>query len=575
MRRARLRRLGWALVLLAGRAAADEDVCPGIAFAGRGVSLSDSERRLACGDQDSEAWKDVPRAQVRRLLAAFLQKRAYYRPVFAERGATLIVDPGPRTLITRLSGTGLPPGLDLTKRRRVVGEPMTPAMLDSISGSVSTELQNRGIACPAPELSADARTGVVSVAVSSAVPHVVNRIEEPQLPGIAPTIFRRFEAFERGKPMDQRLFTITSDRIMSQALFVNSRYDVSCATSGVTIVHRVAAGPPRLVRVGIGMDTEGYAHLRAQWQHSRIGARASSAETTLLASSKEQSLESSEHVYFSDLSRFALLPQAVAGRSDEPDYETLYAQVSMNPSMTWDDQGAHVEADAGPALQYIDTRRGLGPPGSTFLAFNAHAELTSHLFEYFLREPQRGSRVSLDTASRVAGIDSRLTAHRGRLSTEKLWNLGDFEPPLLILGERNWAGTVWVRDHRAAAEQLPPSYRFFLGGDADYRGVGEQKLPGDAIGYFTGVYQSLELRLGDVLPHKVQPFAFFDAAMGGRTSFHLERDVYYAPGFGARWSAPFGSIRGTIARSIQWRREADTPERPSRWQYFFSYGLEF
>jgi translocation and assembly module TamA len=563
------------LLVPPSRAAAETEVCPGLVFANDDVSLTPSEQRLVCGDPQSEAWRDVPRAQAEKLLTAFLQKRAFYLPVFAERGAVLLVDPGRRTRIARLNGPGLPAGIDLSKRREVVGRPMTSSMLDSISAGVSTELRNRGIACPAVDLSADARTGEVSVTASTAAVSVVDRIEEPLLPGIAPVVFRRFEAFKRGKPLDQRLFSLTSDRVVGQALFLNSSYDVSCGTAGVRIVHRVAAAPPRLVRIGVGVDTEGFAHLRAQWQHSRIGARASSAESTLLASSREQSLESSEHVYFQDDSRFALLPQAFGGRSDEPDYETLYAQISADPSITWDDQSLHLEAQAGPALQYIDTRRGLGPPGSTFLAFNTHVELTGHMFEYFLRDPRRGARGQLDTSSRVAGVNSRVTAHRARVATERLWNVGDFDPPFLILGERNWAGTIWVRDQRAALVELPPAARFFLGGDTDYRGVGQQKLPGDAVGFFTGVYQGLEFRLGDVLPWRVQPFVFVDGAMGGRTAFHLERDVYYAPGFGVRWPSPIGSFRGTVARSLFWHREELTPSRPQRWQYFLSYGLEF
>jgi translocation and assembly module TamA len=569
--------LAWLLLLLSSRASARAEAaaCPGVIFEARGPDLTKTERRLVCGDPDSEAWKSVPRSQVRRLLTAFLQKRGYYYPVFTDRGPDLVVATGRRTSISRLSGSGFPPGVDLSKRRRLGGEPMTADMLDSISAAASQELQNRGIACPSVVLSADARTGEVRVVSSSAPVHVVEEIEEPSLPGIAPSIFRRFEAFERGKPMDRRLFLLTSDRVVSQALFLNSRYEVICGPDGARIVHRVAAAPSRLVRIGVGVDTEGLGHFRAQWQHSRIGARASTSETTLLASAREQSLESAEHLYVSAGSRFAFLPRAVVGRSDEPDYETAYGQISADPSITWDDQAAHVDLQAGPALQYVDTRRGIGPAGSTFLAFNAHAELTSHLFEFFQREPQRGSRVQLDTASRVAGVVSKVTAHRVRIGTEKLWNVGSFEPPLLVLSERDWAGTVWVRDQKAALAELPPGYRFFMGGDADYRGAGQQKLPGDAIGYFTAAYQSLELRLGDVLPYRLQPFVFTDAAMGGRTAFHLERDVYYAPGFGARWPTPFGAFRATVARSLFWRREDQTAPRPPRWQYFVSYGLEF
>ena len=570
-----MRVLAVVLLLSLPRSLAAEELCPGIAIEGARVALTAGERRLLCGDPQSEAWKTVPRAQAEGFFRAFLQQRAYHSPAFSVRDDKLVVDPGPRTLIKSLSGSGVPAGIDLSKRRRVIGQPMTPAALDAVQAALLGDLQNRGYACPEIEMSADPRTGDVRATVSTGVVHIVERIEEPELKGIDPAIFRRFEAFQRGKPLDQRLLSLTSDRIVSEALFLNSRYDVTCTSAGVRIAHVVTPASPRLVRLGVGVDTEGLVRLRAQWQHSRIGWRASSAEATLLASAREQSLEASQHLYVRPDSRVYLLPRALAARSDEPAYETVSSELSLMPAVTWDDQLLRMETQAGPALEYADTRRGLGPVGSTFLVFNTHTELTTHLYEYFLREPRRGFRADLDTASRAAGVASRVTAHRVRLSTEKLWNLGAYDPPLIVLGARGWVGTTFIGDRQAALADLPPDFRFFLGGDADFRGASRQRLPSDENGFLTAAYEGLELRLGDVLPYKIQPLVFIDAAMGGLTSFHLDPDVYYAPGFGARWSSPVGAFRFTLARDLIWRRDPATAPQSPHWQFFFSYGLEF
>ena len=116
--------------------------------------------------------------------------------------------------------------------------------------------------------------------------------------------------------------------------------------------------------------------------------------------------------------------------------------------------------------------------------------------------------------------------------------------------------------------------RFFIGGDADFRGVGPGEL-GDESGFLSGVYEGLELRAGDLLPFKLQPLVFIDAAMAGRGSLKLDPDVYYAPGAGMRWSTFIGAFRVTLARSFVWRRDpATAPGRP-HWQFFFSYGREF
>lgn len=561
-------------LLLPANAADKASDCPGVVFTGANISLTAVEKRLVCGDPDSEAWREVPWAQAKGFLTAFLQQRGYHAPEFTAKGGRLHVDSGPLTKVKRLDGAGLPPGVDLSKRRRVVGAPLTPALLDKVKAGVTDELQNRGFACPAVEVSADARDGSLLARFPGGVTSVAHPIEDPVVEGVDPSIFRRFEAFRRDRPLDQSLLTITSRRVVNEALFLSSSYDVTCGTGGVRIVHRAASGPPRMVRIGIGIDTEGYARFRARWNHSRIGWRASTAEATLFASKREQSFEAQTRLYASPSSRLFLIPRAIAARSDQPRFETAAAEVSVGPGYTWDDQYRRFEVRAGPAVEYVDTRRGIGPRDSYFQSFKTRAEVTSHPFEYHLREPRAGYHATLDTASRISQVNSSLTAHRARVGMENLWNVGRFDPPLAVFGARGWAGTTMVGDRDTALRELPPAMRFFIGGDADFRGVGPGEL-GDESGFLTGVYQGLELRAGDLLPWKLQPLVFVDAAMSGRSSASLDPDVYYAPGFGMRWSTFIGAFRATLARSLIWRRDPLTAPGPRHWQFFFSYGKEF
>lgn len=560
--------------LLGAVSAAGPEPCPGVVFEGPALSLTDSERRMVCGDPESEVWRDLPRSQVERYLRAFLQQRAHHFPVFTLRGRTLVVDPGRRTLVTKLTGLGLPEGLDLGKRRRVVGRPLTPVLLDSVKRDLLLDLQNRGYACPEVGVTADAKTGELSTSLLGGEVLTVREISEPVLPGLDSGMFQRFEAFERGKPMDRRLFSLTSDRIVTEALFISSSYDVSCGTEGAAVLHRAVPAPPRLLRLGIGVDTEGLARARASWRHSRIGWRGSSAVATIEASSREQSAEAFLRWYLGPSSRWHLVPRAVAARIDEARFETRSAELSLMPAVTFDDQNLHGAFQAGPAVQYADTVRGVGPDDSVFMTFNTRAELTTHSFEYFQRDPRNGSRAELETASRVSEISSELTAHRLRLSLQKLWNLGAYDPPLAVLGTRGWIGTTVIGDRQAAVEGLPPAFRFFLGGDGDFRGASRGEL-GDEFGFLSAAYQGIELRAGDVLPYRIQPLVFIDAAMAGRTPLHLQRDVYYAPGFGARWATFVGAFRVSLARSLVWRRDPATAPQRGHWQFFFSYGREF
>lgn len=562
-----------ALLLLA-RAAGAAELCPGVVVEDGTLDLSPTEKRLVCGDPESEGWRTVPRRQAEGFLRAFLQTRARHAPRFTRRDGDLVVRPGPQTRVSALSGRDLPLGVDVGKRRRVVGRPLTPSLLDAAASWTAAEMQDRGWACAEADATADPADGEVLVRGRPGKPLVVGPVEEPSLGELDARVFRRYEAFARGYPYDRRLFALTSERIIAETLFLSSLYQVDCSSTGTRIVHRVVAGPPRLVRIGIGVDTEGYARLRARWTHSLIGARASFLQSTFHGSTREQSLETFMRAYPSPGARAHLLPRASAARLDESRFETFTIDLSLAPASSADGPLARWEWSAGPVFQYARTVRGLGTGDTDFLALRGRLAVLSHLFEYYAREPRQGWRAELDVLSRAAGLHSELSAHRLSLDAERLWNLGAYDPPLAVLGSRARAGVTLTGAEEATLARLPPSFRFFPGGDADFRGVRRGELAGDA-GFFTTVYHGLELRAGDVLPLRLQPLLFFDTAMGGRRSGRLEPDVYWAPGFGARWPTFIGSFRATLARNLLWHRDPSTTAPAPHWQFFFSYGREF
>lgn len=563
-----------AALLLAASPCRARETCRGVIIQGARIELTAAERRLICGDPASEAWRDMPQAQIERFLRAFLQKRAYHAPRFFQRDGALVVETGTATSVSRLGGRDLPAGVDVAKRRKITGRPLTPPMLDAVASWTAAQLHNRGYACASVEASADARTGEI-VAIAQPGPLlIVGPIEEPRLHGLDPRVFGRYEAFRRGFAYDRRLLALTSERIVAETLFLSSNYEVDCSSSATRIIHHVVAGPPRLIRIGVGVDTEGLARVRARWTHALIGRRASSLQATFQGSTREQSLEGIMRLYPAPSARSHLVPRAFLARRDETRFETVTADASLTPTIFYDDQTARWEFGAGPALQYARTVRGLGVGDSDFLAFQGRAAVYTHLMELYAREPREGFRADLDALSRVAGLHSDLTAHRLRLTAERLWNLGGFDPPLAVLGTRSLAGTTLTGAEEAALADLPPDFRFYPGGDADYRGVGRGVLAGDA-GFFTVVYQGLELRAGDTLPLRLQPLLFIDAAMGGRRSLSLQKDVYYAPGLGLRWPTIIGAFRLTFARNLLWHRDLAAPPPRPHWQFFFSYGREF
>jgi len=551
------------------------DLCPRVRLIGPDPGLNEVEKRLVCGNDQSEGWKHIPLNESEHFMRAFLQRRGYDYPRFSVDGERLTVRVGTQTLITKLVGRGLEGLYDLGKKRGVVGKPLTPEALDELKLDVSARLQEQGYACPTVDLDADARTGVVTVSADPGVYYLLTYIHQPRLDGLDPGVFDRFQAHQYGYPFDIRLLDLTAERIVQQALFQSAYYDVSCSTAGLNITQRVVEAKPHLVAVGFGVDTEGYAETRAQWRASRLGYRASSMEASLFASYREQRADALMHYYLRPSDRLNLVPRATLNRDNEVPYEVADARASLSPNWTWDDDELHLELLGGPVLEHINTLRGVGPASDTFFAFETRAIVTSHLFEYYQRDPRVGWQAGLQTSSRARGAYSDLSAQRLRLFGEKLWNVGHYDPPWLVLADRGWAGTVITDGDARTNTLLPPSQRFFIGGDVDLRGAQRQELPNDAGGFFTAVYDGLELRVNDVLPFKLDPLIFCDAAMGGRAQWSLDRDIYYSPGVGLRWASPFGVFRISEARGTVARRTLPSDTKLPHWQFFFSFGTEF
>jgi translocation and assembly module TamA len=568
-----------AQALSAAPASADAHApCPAVAFVSTAtIKLTEIERKLLCGDPNTEGWKTIPLNEAEYFMRAFLQQRGYQNPSFTVDRDTLRVDVGPKSRVAGLDVKGLPPGVDASKLRMIVRKDLTPKELDSIKTTLVALLQDHGYPCPEIVLSADSESGEVSAQAVPGAPDVMKPAVPVKLEQVDPRVFNRYMAFEYGQAFDMRLLSLTSQRTVVDSLFVSAYYDVSCSTAGMSITHRVVEGKPRLYQLGAGFDTEGYAIGKAQWKKTRIGWRDSSLEGSLYASFREETAEASMHLYADPATRLYLMPQVIFDREDQIQYEYVTEQALLQPGTSWDTEHLRLDLIAGPLEEHITTLSGVGPANDTFFAFHTKWTLTGHLYEYYATQPREGSRVTIETLSRVAGVDSSLTAHRLTAQGETLWNLGGDDPPALVLGTRYWVGTTFVTDLPFATQNLGPDMRFFLGGDANLRGISLNSMPSDQYGFFTVAYDGLELRMGDVIAHGVQPLIFLDAAMAGRADIHLDPDVYWSPGVGVRWQLPVGAIRGTLARGLVWNRapsEIDATYAP-HWQLFLSFGEEF
>jgi translocation and assembly module TamA len=175
------------------------------------------------------------------------------------------------------------------------------------------------------------------------------------------------------------------------------------------------------------------------------------------------------------------------------------------------------------------------------------------------------------------GIGSPVSADRFDLTAKQLWNIGNYSPPLFVLGIRV-QGTMTTANEVTLGqgrEQLPIEYRIFLGGDDNLRGFSRQSLNNGGLGYLTAVYIGTELRIVDEMPFNLEPFLLWDGAQLGDRKGTLDRALFTDYGAGLRWRSPFGTLRGSIAQGAILNKNTFSSPYKEELVGFVSFGREF
>jgi translocation and assembly module TamA len=556
--------------------AAAERLCPGVEVAGElSPGFSGMEKRLICGDPDhsdpeGRAWAEIPKNQARFHLTTFLQDRGRYRPSFSEAAdGALRVDIGPPTYARSLTQTGAPPTLDLGRKREVVGELLTPQLLNSVETWVNHELGTLGYPCPQVKSTADVVTGDIRVEIDPGPFQDLVSISEDPIEGLAPGMLRRYDAFRFGYPYDVDLLTVTASRVLSQGIVQSIYFKSACGKEGAVVSQGTVAGPPRILSFSIGANTQELLRLQASWKNARLGRAGSLVEVSALASARRQRLLTSLTWYpFPEPSRRYFKPLLLVEHQNRPLLESLSARTELTPATSWDNRTWGVGWRVGPAFEAIRTIRGSGQGNSKFLSLTQELTAMSHRYELYQSSPRAGASFTFTSDLNSSALGSDTSAQRFRLAGHALWNLRDYDPPLLILGGRFGLSSTVAGDVNA----VPALYRYALGGSSDLRGFGLDELPEDHQGRLTEVFAGVEARLVTVLPLNLQPLAFVDAGRLGARPFSLDPAWYWSPGAGVRWESPIGAVRATVAHGYV---TGDPGRASSHLQFFISLGEEF
>lgn len=545
------------------------------------ISFTDNEMLLLCGDTNEDSWKEIPPAQVEFTLRNYLKQRAYYHPTFSYENQVLSVDPGPLRMATELTFEGTPDLFDKIKIRDIIGRPLTSELLDKIQNFTTSRLKNLGYACPEVKIQASPETGKVLVLVRAGPLYVFNEAELADSLGLYPKTMRRFDAFQVDSPYRYEWVKLSSNRAENDGIVVSSQFNFVCPSEPLatheiqhlTLNQTIMGGTRHLLTIGAGASTEEFPIAEFSLKSVRLNDDGANLQVTLYLSQRIQKLNTVFTDYtFKNAPRFDLAPNLTIEHDKETTYNYSQFQATLPFEYHGDLENKSWLISLGPsAIRQFSASNANSTP-LTYFALLGRLNFTTHDYELYADDPRSGGIVDLNIAVLSDGTIPRPLATVYHLSGSKLIELNRVDPPQWVLGFRYGLATLSTDERPQTSTKIAPQYFNTLGGDQNLRGFGRNELALGTVGAMTSAYLGTEFRYAKTLPVGIEPFLFFDLGSLGSSPFTLDSTLYYSPGFGIRWSTPFGAIRATIAHGYV-SKNANPDEE--HLQGFLSFGREF
>lgn len=568
------------LSLLAACAHKSKKICDHVELREGKLSLGRNEEVLVCGsDKGGEGWKQVPLPQAQYQLSVYLNNEGYLTPRFERDQDKLYVWSGPRTEIKSFQVVGADTQLDPSKKRKIVGEPLEPARLDEATQWAETQLRNKGHACPKVAVEAQAWDGKVVV---TAQPGLIQRIRSLHRVGFDAfdhEYLKRYEAFDIGDEFDAREMQLTVTRMLSDGFIQSANFQTLCQENFVDLTLNGSLGPPKLFRFEVGASTEQFPFGRVIFKNVRLDDKASSFTAQLDVSPRVQSVALTSQLYWLPGSaRTFFGPRAQTARYKETAYEYLEAKGGADLGRYWDIWDLRLIGRVGPTVNFLETKQGVGPTSVSYLSWDGSLEAMSHNYESNVRTQFEGWNGALRYRGQRKGLGSEINVNRYDVVYKGLWNIGNYFPPLFVLGFRFEVNAVDAEKPLAGQSNddlVPIDYRIFYGGADNLRGFGRKSLSNNQLGFLSGSYAGMELRVVQEMPYNIEPLLLYDVARLGAGSMDFDSPIYTSSGVGMRWASPFGTLRGSAAKGKIYREDATTAGYKQEWVYFVSFGQEF
>ncbi len=319
----------------------------------------------------------------------------------------------------------------------------------------------------------------------------------------------------------------------------------------IPVVAKTVPTKPRRYFLGLGFGTDTGPRFTTGTEWRRLNRKGHKLRLDFRLTAIEQSISAQYQIPLKDVLSDSLAFTGSASREKVGDIDTNQFKVGTSLNENWLGFRRRI---------YLTLERenfDLGDGNQTSNLLMPGIELSRRSFDNLIY-PRKGYSAALDIHGGIESPLTETTFLHTRISARSVW-------PMTRRGRLLFRGEIGAIRSAVFAD-LPPSQRFYAGGDQSVRGYGYQELgpensDGDVIG---GRYLTTASVEADYLLYKdIGVAAFFDA---GNAADDYPVDFKRAVGVGLRYRSPVAMIRLDLARPL------DDPDTTFR--LHFSIGAE-
>lgn len=534
--------------------------CPQITFqTPLELPLNENELSLLC-PLSSEGRESIPHYQAKFYLRGFLQARGHLKPQFHEKATVLSVSPNEKSFLEKVEAQ------DSELKNHILrfyqDSVVTPLLLNKIEEFVIQYYREKGHPCPQVETTYSPQKSLLKVQTNDLKQKRFGEVSYEAVPGLHPNFIKRFEAFKAQHPYNPQKLELTKKRIFRSGVVQNSYYQKKCnqIQEDFNIKQSFVPGPPRVLRFGVGANTEVGPMARIRWSHQRYENMGSKLQANIQASLKEQGLTLASDIYLWEESpRRSWKSKFKVNRITESDYEETSSRLLQKIKWTSDDQNFHYIWQTGPVLEasWFKTDVNKSQRSLVTPSWQTDLKIQDHDYELYDLFPQKGHQLIVSTDLRPTWLNNDFDIYRFDFRSVKLkpllnWGRGD-----LVAGARFDFHSTWISDDNEISS-VPPSLRFYGGGEGGNRGQRLNSLPkNNGLGALTHALFRLELRRTHAFIQELELLVFSDFSKFSEKPWRLDETLWASPGLGARWLSPIGPVQAYAARSLKYNPHAD------------------